>query len=192
MQMSLEKLKAIVAPPEKPTGAGTPQGWRDVENKLGTTLPDDYKAIVDCYGIGWFGNWICLDSPFYEFSFPKRHYDICASMRHSIESDPESFPPYPLFPAKGGLLFFGHSDNCDPLCFVTEGKPNKWPIVTMDNKYLRDYYDRFEMGLADFLVKWLSGRIEGECIRKQPSRANRVFIPGRHPDYKLLEDEVEQ
>lgn len=191
--MSLEKLKSLVAPPQKPLGAGSPQGWKDVERKLGTALPDDYKAIIDTYGVGWFGNWVCIYSPFHEtFNLPGRHKNIYSAIKESVTSDPESYPPYPFFPAKGGLLFVGRSDNAEPVCYVTEGEPNDWSIVTMDNKYLRQYYDHFEMGLAEMLTKWLSGEIEGECIRERSSRACRVFTPGTQADYQLFQIEDDE
>jgi len=188
--MSLKELKAIVAPPQKPLGTGSTRGWKDVEKKLGTALPDDYKEIIDTYGIGWFGNWVCIYSPFHErYNLPKRHEDICCWIRESIEDDPESFPPYPLFPTKGGLLFVGQSDNAEAVCYVTEGNPEDWSIVTMDNKYLRQYYNHFETGLAEMLVKWLSGEIEGECIREKPNQTCLVFTPGLRVDDTLFEAE---
>jgi len=101
----------------------------------------------------------------------------------SVESDPESFPPYPVYPDEGGLLLFGQDENSGPLCFVTEGSPSQWPIVIMDNKYLRDYSRTIDATLSELLVGWFTRKFgvkDHETLH--PPRRDE-FVPGPSPDY---------
>jgi hypothetical protein len=50
----LDRLMELVPPPKEPMCAGSPEQWFSVEQKLGTTLPDDYKIFINKYGSGGF------------------------------------------------------------------------------------------------------------------------------------------
>lgn len=52
--MSFEQLIEVVAPPDNPFEAGTPSQWGEVENLLGTSLPEDYKKFINSFGSGGF------------------------------------------------------------------------------------------------------------------------------------------
>ena len=62
--MTLERLRAIVPPPEAPVEAGSEDGWPKVEAALGTALPDDYKRFTQLYGSGKFDDFLWLFNPF--------------------------------------------------------------------------------------------------------------------------------
>jgi len=186
--MSVLELLRLVPPPDKPIGAGIPAGWKEVEDRLELALPPDYKEIVDRYGIGWFGNWLMIYSPFAEtFNLFEQNDRILPLFDGCVDSDPDSFPPYPVYPEEGGLLLFGQDENSGPLCFVTNGPPARWPIVIMDNKYLRVYSRKIDATLSELLFGWFTGKLgEADHSTLHPPRRNE-FVPGSSPDYSWYE-----
>jgi len=61
--MPLSELLRIVIPPQHPIETGTGKTWKNIQNRLGLPLPDDYKAFVDCYGTGIFNNFLIPYNP---------------------------------------------------------------------------------------------------------------------------------
>ena len=63
-----------------------------------------------------------------------------------------------------GLIQFGHDSNGNQLYWLTEGKPNQWPIVVHD---CRQGYETFQGPMTRFFVsafqekypEWYSGEI---------------------------------
>ena len=57
----LELLLATVPPP--PQGGGSGVDWPEVERRLGTRLPADYKLLIASYGEGSFDDFIWVLLP---------------------------------------------------------------------------------------------------------------------------------
>lgn len=55
-RFTVDDLLALAPPPEWRVDAGSPGGWDEVEQTLGTALPDDYKLITNIYGSGNFND----------------------------------------------------------------------------------------------------------------------------------------
>jgi hypothetical protein len=55
----LSSLIALCPPP----GPAVRVDWSRAEGLLGGALPDDYKALAEAYGVGWFSEWIMADLP---------------------------------------------------------------------------------------------------------------------------------
>ena len=84
-------------------------------------------------------------------------------------------------------MLFGQDENSGPLCYVTEGSPAKWPIVIMDNKYLRDFSRTIDATLSELLIGWFTGKFdEADHPTLQPPRRNQ-FVTGSSPDYSWYE-----
>lgn len=62
--MYLEKLKALIPPPDHPECAGNPELYRQTDDRLGIKLPQDYYDFIAAYGTGMFGNWLVVYNPF--------------------------------------------------------------------------------------------------------------------------------
>lgn len=183
--MSVKALVKLVPPPLKPVSAGTAAGWKDVETRLGLELPPDYKEIVNLYGVGWFGNWICVYSPFDEtFNLFAQGERYMSSFREWLATDdPDNFPPYPIYPENGGLLSFAQDENAGPYCYVTEGPAQDWPILIMDNKYLRDDSRQIDATLSELLAGWFSGEYGTEDHETLEPPLRNEFVPGPSADY---------
>src|SRR5262245_21158904 len=122
MRISLEKL---LGPPRHTT---TSIDWVSVERELGTELPDDYKRFVSSYGAGTIDSFLSIFAPggrtqWVDLVWRSRDHDGTFVRRR------EQHPPFDAFPAPGGLLAFGQTDNGDVLYWRTEGAPSQWTVL---------------------------------------------------------------
>jgi hypothetical protein len=165
----LEQLLQIVPPPSTPVCAGSPEAWPDVEARLGTRLPQDYKAFINRYGSGGFYNFFGIISPFLpENDLVTRFWKWRPFFQQG---------KFPVFPEPGGLLLLG-ADECEHTLFwLTKGDPDCWPLVYMDDDYI-DFpeYEYYEMTVTQFLVEWISGRLDPPLIRHLNVRERKVPI----------------
>jgi hypothetical protein len=161
---ALDAVVRLLPPPGAPVGA--PFDWADVERRLGTALPADYKAYCDRYGHG--------------------AIDACWSLSPVTPDCPESFsdlfdtllrdylgrdgrPPYP---ARGGLLAFATSELKATLWWRTGGPPDAWPIVLED-----DAGDFTDLGMTATEVLALTLRGDGPLGWDDEDDPELRFLP---------------
>jgi hypothetical protein len=93
--MSITDLKKLVPPPSKPFEVDTLAQWGEIEQRLGTKLPDDYRQFVFAYGTGLFAGLYRVYNPFaaceYVSLLPQGKR-VCDYNRESQRSFPERFP----------------------------------------------------------------------------------------------------
>src|SRR2546429_3014358 len=125
---TIDDLVALVPPPVAPIdGDGD---WTEVEHVLGVGLPTDFQALVHRYGFGQFAD-ITLLTPFSTradglFNLVRRARSQVDSYQAHRDEWPEDFP-YPLYPEPHGLLEWANTGDGDVLCWLTAGKPDRWP-----------------------------------------------------------------
>ncbi|MFE3647363.1 hypothetical protein [Streptomyces sp. NPDC057579] len=81
--------------------------WTEVESRLGTALPSDYKRMVETFGAGAFDGYLDLDQE----PWPGRRAD--------------------------GLLIWAGTEHEDLYCWRVDGdEPDRWPVVvrSFDNR----------------------------------------------------------
>jgi len=161
----LTELQAVAPPPDNPVFAGTPSQWREVEQRIGTALPQDYKQLINLYGSGSFGGRVCLLSPFIGEASSRTQFSLFRGMKNlSIiepfqREGPDACQPFPIYPALGGLLPWGMFCSDSPMqCWRTQGKPDSWPTVVLDNDWSEEYLE-YATSATGFLVGWLTGKI---------------------------------
>jgi hypothetical protein len=154
--MGIRELVAACPPPARPT---SPRGdWAAVAGRL-CALPSDYRALVETYGTGTFGDLVWVWNPFEA----NRHLELVAAGAQTLEADRESRASFPdrftmaLHPEPGGLLPWGVTDNGDGLYWETTGAPDTWTVFVLPSRELAG--ERFAVGITDFLAGWLAGRI---------------------------------
>lgn len=154
--MSLNRLFAIAPPPNSPVGAGSPSDWPDIEQRVGTKVPEDYKQFINAYGGGCFVNFLWVYSPFApSWHIMKWRNEVLDAYRSAQKAFPQYAPPFPAFPSLGGLLPWGQTDNGDCLFWLTTGRPVTWTVVVCDSKYSEQYCE-YSTSMTEFLLKWLS------------------------------------
>src|SRR6266704_1970342 len=121
--MSIERLKALVAPPVQPFEVGTLDQWQKVERELGTQLPSDYRDFVFTYGSGLFAQFYRIYNPFAASEFTALNTSVqrvCAAERETKRDWPDRVP-YPIYPDQPGLLPWGNDENGNDYYWLTEG-----------------------------------------------------------------------
>ena len=146
MQMPLERLLGF------PTPIVISVDWVSIEEELGSKLPDDYKAFVSRYGAGAIDSFLTILTP----AGPTKWADLVwRSQEHDEFSQRrEQHPPFDAFPAPGGLLAFGQTDNGDVLYWRTNGAPEQWTVLVYEGRGFE--YFEFPGSMTSFLEKILS------------------------------------
>src|SRR4051794_13877109 len=132
-----EKLRVLTGwePVPKPA-----VDWPAVETDLGTSLPGDYKEIVDLFGPGGFDEYVDLLVP------GALGMDLVDWAKSEGYPDPE------------GFLRWGSSEQ--ELDFVWQtgtADPDEWSVLVGQF----GEWERFDCGLGEFLVRMLTDRTYG-------------------------------
>lgn len=164
---ALDELERLVPPPAKPTAATG--DWEAVERELGRKLPLDWKALVERYGYGNFGELLVAFSPFFA------PCTMMAQARGMLDADrelqqavPEAVP-FALYPEKDGALPWAQSENGHGVYWITwSDDPGEWPVAVFHPRGGK--LELYEGGAAAFLHGWLSGAL---TVPGFPSRSER-------------------
>lgn len=131
--------------------------WADVEARLGTPLPGDYKQLVEIFGEGAFDGYL-------DFHVPDAHVRTSDIVRHSkwlsewaASHGSRLWRPYELYPAPGGLLKWGSTEQADGFFWLTEdADPDRWPVLMTDDTC--DNWTRFDGTTAECVHRMLTDR----------------------------------
>ncbi len=164
------QLVALVGRPPEPDGHGS--DWTMVEQRLSMAFPEEFKQLVQVFGIGPWPNFLYLLSPFAggELLLGRRALRALGALHEIRRSHPEEVP-YAIYPESLGLFPWAVTDNGDTLCWLTEGY--HWPTVVFPARDPNFEVHRLSAAsiLADFLMGTLPSRclvepFEGEAPRK--------------------------
>jgi hypothetical protein len=176
------KLSKIVPPPKAPYEKGSAKEWTQLQKKLGTKLPDDFKEYGKKYGSGSFG--LGGGDIFVYQPFSKQFLEMVNVHSCNLEAfkagEGADYIPYEVFPAKSGLLVWGGDVNGYELYWKTEGEPNEWSIVvrSADNEY-EEFPGPFTEFLADALTRKIVVQAWSEWELSDPS--DFQFVPSLPP-----------
>jgi hypothetical protein len=132
----LERLRELLPPPADPVESGRPDGWPAVERSLGTALPSDFMAFTERYGSGKVDDFLYLFNPFtagQDGNLLVEKDRVLAAYGRTRARFPDRLP-LPAFPEPGGVLPLGRTDNGDELYWVTDGRPDAWPVVLVASR----------------------------------------------------------
>jgi len=154
--MTIENLIKAVPPPAA-TFEAFVGPWEEVEAELGTALPQDYKDFVRLYGRGYFMQFLGVAVP--------RSRNPNTRLELRVPRTSEAFRtfagseelPYPIWPAPGGLISFGSTDNGDELFWLAQGPPSDWRVVVWGRGLLE--FEVFDCDLTDFLAGLATGTL---------------------------------
>ncbi|MDT0542346.1 SMI1/KNR4 family protein [Streptomyces lonegramiae] len=133
----------------RPSGADGAIDWAAAESVLGTALPGGYKEIVDLFGAGGFDGYLDLLVP------GALGWDL-VDWGVSTPKYAELYRPYPVYPAPGGVLIWGSSEQEVTFHWLTGADdPDDWPVLV-----LKDFNDwqRFDCGTGEFILRMLTDR----------------------------------
>jgi hypothetical protein len=157
MSPTLQKLIDIQPPPRRPVGVAGWEEWPGVEANLGFKLPIDYKEYIMLYGAGRWADFFGIQSPFYRWPHPQAvgYYEWISTRLDGLDEMhvkfPEFSPPFYSYPAPGGLIPIGYTDNGGTICWQAVASSDSWGVVCFADKFSLGY-DKFETTLTGFLV----------------------------------------
>jgi hypothetical protein len=173
---SIADLTRVCAPP---TGTGT-YDWSGVHADLGVRIPGDYRAIVNTYGPGLFGNflWVMMpsdDRPRMsirtQIGAAREAFQMLADMLGN--SAPEAFPPYDV----NALVPCAATNNGDTVYWITDRStdPDQWHVTV---QAARDptWYE-IDGSLLDFLVAVITGDYVCPVFPPEFPGSARAFTP---------------
>ncbi|MEV4332821.1 hypothetical protein AB0K02_20145 [Streptomyces sp. NPDC049597] len=130
--------------------------WAGVEARLGTALPGDYKRLVEIFGAGAFDGFLQLQIPdaSSESGDIVRHTEWLGEWARTHGG--RLWEPYEVYPAPGGLLRWGTSEQAQ-FYWLTEGPdPDTWPVLVTED--IPDSWVRFDGTTAEFVRRMLTER----------------------------------
>jgi hypothetical protein len=152
LKSRINELIELLPPPE---GVRNTTGdWELVEKDLGIRLPDDFKAFTELYGSVKICDCLFIHTPF-PWDEGARAFQLSLCQQFDRVVAGRKNVPFSNFPALGGLLGFGGTDNGDIVSWITEGEPNDWGIFFWNFPGLETFTFR-ELNLSGFLVELLT------------------------------------
>jgi hypothetical protein len=151
--MTIRALLKVLAPPTAPFEPFSGP-WAPVEAALRTPLPEDYKDFVRIYGSGQFLDFFGLYIP--GSRNPNLRLEsavrmVCQSLRQLKDF------AYALWPAPGGLIPIGQTDNGDYIFWLPNAEPADWKVVIWDRGF--GDFEIFDCELTDVLAGLVTGAV---------------------------------
>jgi hypothetical protein len=169
--VSIENLVKVVPPPAVPDEPFDGP-WAVIEAYIGTLLPEDYKDFVKLYGNGSFMDFLGVYAPMRR----SPHSRLETQVRNiHIYFPVDETDPYPVWPAPGGLIPLGRTDNGDSIFWLARGAPEDWKVVVWGRGLLA--FETFDCGLTDFLAGLASGEILPEDFPEDMLPCDHLFRP---------------
>ncbi len=130
-------LQLLPTPPD----GGDALDWGRVHAEFGWRLPGDYRDFVAAYGMGTINETLTIVTP------PPSDYPFVHHLLYG-----RTYPP------ADGLLLWGATDYADDFYWrCTDSDPDRWTVAVRSRTH--GWHD-YPLGMADFLVNLLSGKIK--------------------------------
>jgi len=161
MEFPKQSLMDLVPPP--PNAIETQGDWAQVEQHLGTALPDDYNLFISVYGSGTIcDDYIRVLNPFAKIRFLNLLECYRGTLDRYQETKKEGtvrVNPYPVYPEGGGILPWATSANGHEMFWLANGEPSNWGVVFQDRNLIEcRVYEKICM--TQFLVTMLTGQMD--------------------------------
>jgi hypothetical protein len=169
--MAIEDLTAVIAPPENPRD--TTGDWGRAESGLGIRYPADFRALIRTYGTGEFLNGLLVYNPLNAWcagEIPKQLKKL-RTMRDAMEL------PIVIHPESPGLFLWGHDVNGNDFCWLTDGPPDRWPVVLLGHNY-EDQPLRADEAVTTFLANYARNKHPEMSGGVRFTKSQRQFVPG--------------
>lgn len=188
--MSLRELLSISPPPRTPKETGTPKAWEKIGQRLGVTLPQDYKDLIDHYGTGTFSDSIIILNPFAEneslnlFHTLETHHRATQMAQLVVDPAWTAIQPFELYPAPQGLLPWGATVNYEKIFFwQVDGAPEKW--VTVFYNLRNGEYEVWKMPCTNLLARLFSGALQSVLLPEYSPSKSKTYSFKSHQEVTL-------
>ncbi|MEZ5943742.1 MAG: SMI1/KNR4 family protein [Planctomycetaceae bacterium] len=152
MANAIDELASILLPPDSPYG--TEVDWKLIEKEVGLTFPSDYRELCKRYGSFEFGNTISVMHPRQSSgSFATQMAELLVDVIDGVEGGRDNLE-YENYPSIPGLFPVIYTDNNQLVCWITEGKPDDWPLIYWST--WGTVVQSFDQSITEFLVGLLN------------------------------------
>lgn len=161
---AFDEIENLIRPPESPLYGGTFSGVSVCDIYV-ARLPSDFSWFIGVYGSGVIDNFLWILNPLSgneNISFSVSGYLVKAYSEMKKEF-PERYPR-PEFPDRGSFLPWAITDNGDSIVWIVEGPPDAWHVAIHGDS--QEEEEVYKLGFIEFMVKFLSGKIESSIIPK--------------------------
>jgi hypothetical protein len=163
---SLARLVELVPPPAIPLEFEQPPAALSFAGDRPVTFPPDYVALIEKYGSGEFnqdghvGMIASVHNPQAPafLTFLEREH---ASLREYKQEEGGGYGAYEIFPDTPGLLEWGWAEGRKAYFWLTEGAPEKWPLIVM---WDFEFFGRFDMPVVVFLERLVGGQLDARFL----------------------------
>jgi hypothetical protein len=173
--LAIEDLLALVPPPTQPTDPGSESAKAEVEKRLGLPLPKDIYDYASRYGTGMFSDTLIVHNP-----FAPDYFDLIGEVSrcyHELkQSEGDAVIPLDVYPTRPGLLVCGSEVNGGMIFWLTDGEPDKWPLILMTVDF---QFERRNSSLTTFLAQVFSGHTGCVLWDSEWVRTNLVGVSFR-------------
>lgn len=145
--------------------AGKPKDWASVAEHLGTELPSDYMEFIETKGGGYLDGYLYVLEP----DCANDSCDLVDSAEERTEAfeylwDSSEERPSELDEPGARLIPWASTDNGEFIYWLTRPgqHPDEWTI--MINEARGEWWERFGMGFARFLLSALTGQLRSEIL----------------------------
>ena len=142
--------------------------WSVVEERIGVTLPDDYKRLMAVFPSGVFDGYLELVNPvqsdatlgqflreFEDKLDPVRGWRVLGVV------------PHPVVPEPGGILPWGEGAEGQSFFWLPSPDPTaEWSVVYCDETF--SVWEAYDGTVSEFLVDLLGGRIRSDLLDYEP------------------------
>jgi hypothetical protein len=176
--MSIKDIISTLSPPVHPYDQPSKQGWEDLEKRIETTLPGDYKDFIETFGSGAIDNFIWVFNPFSKN--PNLNLEQQFQTKTKILAELQTYGedvPYQAFPKQDGIFPFAVSDNGDVLYWRTTADPQQWKVIV--NEARGPDWEAFDLSMTEFLGAILSRRLICNIFPDDFPRDAPKFSPGQ-------------
>ncbi|MFD4636546.1 hypothetical protein ACFWN2_04470 [Lentzea sp. NPDC058436] len=138
--------------------------WKRTEDLLGTTLPDDYKALLDTIPFGEYAG-TALVGP---ATITGREGDHLAMFRDLMLELADDKHPYDAYPKLPGLIpwaVFDYPVKGQLFWLADDGDPNHWPVVVRGTN---GSWERHDLGAVPFLISLVRGTLSSKVVERNP------------------------
>lgn len=164
----MQVLPRPAEPPERPN-------WRESEEILQTTLPPDFKDLLDVYGAGLVDDYLLLAAP----GCSNDVYDLIKLTSERAEANRSLWEfedaPIEMQDERNRLVCWATTDNGEYLYWLVQpgDEPEKRRLLINDAS--GETWERYDMTVTQFLTAVLTGEIHSDVLWDQFPQEEHSF-----------------